>query len=438
MEKLQLQVKSNRFLGGEEYPLLVDTISGLPLWYPTLYATTQFRNKSSSSSSINANLQAIRFLLDWAQNLPQPIDLKQRFLAKNWLLESERESIKAFLLKKRGDSSATTPFMLQVISLNKNIERIRRGKLAQEKSVSPQTLYHRLGYVAEYIAWFATKVLEEEGVHLSSKDSKSITAMKTVIKKMRTVSKNRNQEKGRRGLTDDQRVELLEIIEVNHPRNPFKDKRKVNLTTQVALQSRNQLLVWFGYYLGIRDGEALNIRIKDLCFQTNTVLIARRADAIEDPRTKQPKVKTRDRRLVLANAFAEQLFDYITRQRNQIVPARKHDYLFVTHKRGTTYGAPLSQSAVEKMFRIIRGSSAILPNDLSMHVLRHTANDRFSEMVDKKGIDPEKEKKMRSYQNGWTETSNSAAGYTKRHTSEEAHKASLELQEELESRNKNL
>jgi integrase len=406
------------------------------LWYPTLYATTKIRNASKSASAIDGSLQAIRLLLLWTQSLPQPIDLKQRFQTKNWLLESERDSLFAFLSKRRDKKSKEVVTETNIVPLNKNIERIRRGKQAKVESVGGDTLYQRLGYVAKYIQWLATKVIEEQGTHLSAADIKSIAKMKTAINKMRTAPKGRNQENGRTGLTVGQRDELLEIMEVGDPRNPFTDKRKVDLAAQASLQLRNQLIIWFGYYFGFRDGEVLNIRISDICGATKTVLVARRADAIEDKRSKKPKVKTRDRRLPFTNAFLDKVYDYITEHRVLISPARKHDYLFVTHKKGPTYGAPLSLSSVEKMVRKIRASSEVLTDDMSMHVLRHDSNERFSEMIDKKNISPEKEKKMRSYQYGWKPTSDTAATYTKRHTQKDAHEVSLILQEDLEKRNK--
>lgn len=437
MNKLQLQVKINVFPSGEEYPLLIDVSNGKPLWYPTLYATTYIRNASKSASAINGNLQAVRLLLLWAQSMPQPIDLKQRFQDKNWLLESERDSILAFMSIRRDKKSKEAVTETNIVPLNKNIERIRRGKQAKVESVGGNTLYQRLGYVAKYIQWFATKVLEEQGTHLNAADIKSIAKMKTAINKMRIAPKGRNQENGRTGLTVDQRDELLEIMGVGNERNPYMDSRKkVDLDAQESLQLRNELIIWFGYYFGFRDGEVMNIRISDIDFAGKTVLVARRADAIEDPRTRKAKVKTRDRRLPFTAAFLEKVYDYTTKYRNLISPARKHDYLFVVHKKGPTYGAPLSMSAVEKMCRKIRDSSKILDDDFSMHVLRHDSNERFSEMIDKKGISAEKEKKMRSYQYGWKPTSDTAEDYTKRHTKKEAHEGALFLQEQLEKGNK--
>jgi integrase len=63
--------------------------------------------------------------------------------------------------------------------------------------------------------------------------------------------------------------------------------------------------------------------------------------------------------------------------------------------------------------------------------LRHTWNDRFSEEVDKKDIDPETEKHIRSYLMGWAPTSSTAATYTRRHAQRKAREVSLALQTKL-------
>jgi integrase len=107
--------------------------------------------------------------------------------------------------------------------------------------------------------------------------------------------------------------------------------------------------------------------------------------------------------------------------------ARKHDFLFVSEDNG----APLSISSLTKIFLILRTKCPDLPRDLSAHVLRHTWNDRYSETMDKRQVAEESEKKMRSYLMGWSETSGTAAIYTRRHIRKRAQEASLAMQERL-------
>ncbi|MGV2989916.1 tyrosine-type recombinase/integrase [Vibrio sp. E150_011] len=438
MSELDLQVKTNVFLDGEEYPFLINRASGKPTWYPTLFATTQVRNVAKSASTINQNLQAIRLLLMWADAQRHPVDLKQRFLKKEWLNEAERHSLSNFLATKRPRNKEVEEADDNVVPINRRSEDVRRGRIAKVKSVSTETLAQRLTYVGNYIGWFAKHVQEESGERVSASDLKQIDRMVKSLKKMQKPAKGRNQERKRQGLTEEQRVELLEIIEVGHPRNPFRQKRRVNKEAQTGLEMRNELLIWFGYYLGMRDGEILSVKISDIDGATKTILVARRPDDPNDSRQRKAKTKTHDRRLPLKSVFLEKIYDYITQVRSKIGPATLHDFLFVTHKHGPYYGEPLSMVAVEKMVRQIRAASPILNSDFTMHVLRHDSNDRFSETMDEKEVPAEKEQKMRSYHYGWKPTSNTAKEYTRRHTRKQAHEASLLMQEKLEKRNKGI
>jgi integrase len=118
---------------------------------------------------------------------------------------------------------------------------------------------------------------------------------------------------------------------------------------------------------------------------------------------------------------------YIVDHRRQLPAAKKHPFLFVASRTGQ----PLTLVAAKKLFVELRQGCSRLPKDLSAHVLRHTWNERFSEEVDKKGIDPETEKHIRSYLMGWAPTSPMAATYTRRHVQRKAREVSFALQTKL-------
>jgi integrase len=184
--------------------------------------------------------------------------------------------------------------------------------------------------------------------------------------------------------------------------------------------------------LGIRRGELLGVRVSDLNFQTNEVLIARRADDPEDPRANEPNTKTRDRLLSLEEDLAVLTRRYVTGARRRIEGARRHDYVFVAN--GT--GAPLSLSGLNKIFVVLRTKCPSLPDELSPHVFRHTWNDEFSAVMDKRQVSEETEKKIRARLMGWSETSGTAATYTRRHTDRKAKEASLALQAKFKARSR--
>jgi integrase len=209
---------------------------------------------------------------------------------------------------------------------------------------------------------------------------------------------------------------LREVIAPESPDNPWiSDHAK----------KRNELAIRWIFELGLRRGELLNIKVDpDINFTREEVTIARRADDPEDPRRNQPRVKTRDRKLPLSRELCAMTNHYVIKVRSKLSGARKHAFLFVADKTGK----PLSMSALNKSFVVLRKKCPGLPDTLSPHVGRHSWNDGFSKTMDEQRISEADEKKLRSYQMGWSETSGTAAIYTRRHTREKAQKVSLKMQ----------
>jgi integrase len=107
--------------------------------------------------------------------------------------------------------------------------------------------------------------------------------------------------------------------------------------------------------------------------------------------------------------------------------SRRHDYLFVS---GGT-GRPLSLAGANKLFVALRAAGLDLPNDLTAHVLRHSWNDRFSKEMERAGVNPELEQKIRSELMGWSPTSGSAATYTRRYVRQRAGETMKRMQGRL-------
>ncbi|RXU16895.1 integrase, partial [Pseudomonas syringae] len=145
------------------------------------------------------------------------------------------------------------------------------------------------------------------------------------------------------------------------------------------------------------------------------------------PRTYQPVAKTRERTFPLIPELMQRIHEYIAKFRNKIPGARKHGYLFVTHRSGRTVGWPLSNSGFGKFIATL-STLADEFSGLHTHALRHHWNYMFSRNCDKDGIAPEREQKLRSYLMGWSETSGTASIYNKRHIKEAAGRAVMGLQ----------
>lgn len=286
------------------------------------------------------------------------------------------------------------------------------------EKVSSETEYVRLTVIAKYLKWLAEQFLGGAKDRLSVLQ---IGKMEKALKSRRPVKKNRNAESNGQGLSEDQLDSLLELFRAESEFNPFKDK---------SVRVRNRLIFLMLYHLGIRGGELLNIRIRDIDFSSNQLVIDQRADEKDDPRKDQPLVKTLDRRLPLKDTLAKEIHNYILQDRKMVNNSSKNDFLVLTHKSGPTQGQPLSKSAYKKIINVVRNTSPSLLN-FTAHRLRHAWNETFSDQMDSmdESPDSEQQEKMRSYLMGWREGSGTAAIYNKRFTRRKANQAAISLQE---------
>jgi len=140
--------------------------------------------------------------------------------------------------------------------------------------------------------------------------------------------------------------------------------------------------------------------------------------------------------LPITDELAQRVFGYVSNERKACLDSKRHLFLLVTHKVGPHHGKPMSYQALSKSFAKLREAAGGRLDGLSPHVMRHTANDRFSQQMDSHGTSPAQEEKMRSYIMGWREGSGSAATYTRRHTQRKAMEASLFLQKRRGTKDK--
>lgn len=110
--------------------------------------------------------------------------------------------------------------------------------------------------------------------------------------------------------------------------------------------------------------------------------------------------------------------------------SRHHDFLFVS---GGT-GKPLSIAGANKLFVALREAGLDLPEEVTAHVLRHCWNDRFSKEMERAGVPPDAEQKMRSVLMGWSPTSETSATYTRRYVRERASQAMKGMQGRLDAK----
>ena len=386
---------------------MVDGNSGLPLYYPNLYVTTQVRNKSLSCSAMEGALGGISVLIRFLDKCDE--DIERKFRDGKYFDESEMDAIRDFCqIKFRAQTTKVDPGGLFTLAEFQEFD----------EKVSSETEYVRLTVISQYTKWLAEQLT---GISKDRNTVLQIGKMEKGLKFRRPTKKKRNTENNEKGLTEEQLHLLFEIFRPDSDCNPFKDG---------SIRTRNRLIFLMLYHLGLRGGELLNIRVRDIDFGKNQIVIARRADEKDDPRKYQPLVKTQDRRIPMKETLAKEVHHYILNERKRVLNSAKNDFLFITHKSGPTQGQPLSKSGYKKIIEIVRKISPSLYN-LTGHQLRHTWNEEFSNHMDSMDEPPDQEQqeKIRSYLMGWKEGTGTASIYNKRFVRRKANEAALKLQD---------
>jgi len=409
-----LTVKHITLRDGERHKLLVSADSGIPLYYPSLYITSHVRGAGHSVSTIQAAITALKVMYSWLDHYG--LDIESRFQQAELLTQNEIISLRDFAKKPLKDEEAPT----KVLSFSARSEG-RMGLVKRATAVASETQYSRMTAIADYLKFLAETLTSGRRNKALAKD---IESMWKRIKSHRPKKKGRaTQDRDDKGLDLEVVDKVLEFLQPGHEQNPFQDE---------GVQLRNALIVTLLRHLGIRRGELLNVRVDDIDFTANEFRIVRRPDSGKDQRTFQPLVKTLERTLVISSLLAQKLSHYVLKSRSQFSQARRHPYLFVTHKAGPSQGAPLSNSSFGKLMGVLQGMADEM-GGVHAHAFRHTWNYEFSSRLDESGsgVSPEKEEQMRSYMMGWSETSGTAATYNKRHIKEKAKEASLDFQKSL-------
>lgn len=405
----------------ERLPVLLDP-TGMPVFHVLAYTLTHIRVKNRSSSTIEVILRSLLILYIFLDDYD--INLRDRLDKGELLSLFELEMLLQFCRHPIVSMKAFRKLQGNKIKKNiSNAELFRQSPSAREtETVDPTHAATRVRYIRDYLLSLIMKAAYRRSldslsrnklIELSSFTNQSINSRIP-------IGDNRGKLNVREGLSSEDSLELLRVINPQSVDNPWHDAHT---------KARNELLILWLYYLGLRRGEALTICISDIFFQERSVVIPRRADNPKDPRINQPLTKTKARKIPLEESLIQKTEDYIMRWRIQLPVARKHEFLFVAAN-----GAPLSISGFTKIFITLRKKCPQLSQDLFAHILRHSWNDRFSALVDEKGIGEAEEAKIRSYIMGWSENSDTAANYTKRHIRRKANQISLQLQKRFHNK----
>ncbi|NOU40367.1 MAG: site-specific integrase [Methylotenera sp.] len=412
---------------GERLPILLGR-DGLPIFEPTVFSLSEVRSKNRASNTIDSYLRSVMVFLLFLDL--RNINLEERLIVGQLLSLGEIEELVRIcrlpVEKIHSMLDEVQVVSKQTISSVVSLEKLRkRSSNNDEMRIDGSSAATRLRNIRDYLKWLCLSRISKHGIDASLRSSleSSIQYTSNAIEaRLPSGAYNHSRIDQREGLESEVVSLILKVINPQSQETPWSDEHS---------KYRNELIILWLLNCGLRRGELLNIRISDLNFRESTVVVVRRADDLSDPRANQPKVKTRGREIPLSTGLLDKTSAYIMSHRSAIRGARKHDFLFVA----SGSGLPLSTPSLNKIFTVLKKKFPELANQLFPHILRHTWNDIFSEEMDKNRVGEEQEKKARSYLMGWSETSGTAATYTRRHIRKKAQAASLQLQKNIMERN---
>lgn len=340
---------------GEVLYLLADTKTGLPDAHVIRYTFAAIRPTGASSSTLRSKLRGIRIGLTLMRDLN--IDIEQRISSGLFLGVEELSRLRERCLSRsKGDGRIT-------------------GQAAS---------YYYSAFL-DYLAFWVEEVLQYAPEHAHPTISDALAALEKRAKRLSPKASDGVSLNDRLGLRSQERDLLLRVIKPGDPGNPF----------QKPLQVRNHAIVLLSYALGLRSGEEFSLKRKDYDNRSNpaTITIHRRPDDLDETRSDPALVKTFGRTLAIDEDLRTVLDDWLNERgdRGKYSNARKNPYIFVSRS-----GAPLSLRRGRQIYEQLRARHPELAG-LMQHVLRHDANDRWTEDDERTSVDPDISRRERTY-----------------------------------------
>lgn len=259
---------------------------GVPLFYPTLFATSQLRNCGAAANTIRNKLADIVVLLRWEQRHRR--DLVAEFTQGKFLSLADVVSLRDFAkLDMRhqalndGDADESGAVVVDFLES-------RVASRQAEAAVGGQQHYNRLSTMADYIEFMASVVTQHRN---SAQVVQEISRMVMTLRKHRPHGLASRNGGVPEPLSPPSWLidHFMEIGSEDDPRNPFGDP---------GIRLRNAIIFGLLRHTGMRRGELLSLRIDQFELgHEPQVWIRRNHDDAHDSRRYQPVAKTRERPL---------------------------------------------------------------------------------------------------------------------------------------------
>jgi integrase len=348
---------------GERFPLLIDD-SGIPdLWVAT-YVLVKCRTNHdfNTMKNIVCRLRSFRYFeIIFGRNI------EAEFARGEFLSESDCEKLRSF--------SWINQSTLNVDKENGEISTLFSGV----RHVSAEVSAQRLRDIRKFLIFLA-ETINKSTIHRNS-IRQSIKNMDKNLGAIipRTNPSRNSVDPSQKAPAPEIFLKIMELADPDNPRIPF---RKV-------VRIRNSLMFKILFSTGMRLGELLCLRTDsehlDLAAEPPMIHIRKPSSRENhvDERYLPPSQKTVERSIIISSELASEIDEYIMVQRRRVLPARKHGWLFVNHRRGDHWGSPVSINNWINSVDRLRKVDPDLYHGVKSHGFRHTFAFLWNEKVDR-------------------------------------------------------
>lgn len=420
---MSLIIKSYIEPSGQRNATIIDSETGLPEFWPTLYASSQLRARGNSHSTLKSHLRAISYLYRWLSI--RNIDLESRITSTKGFSRNEIDTLATILRSSISDLPKPLSKQSNVVAINsiqKKTGNIWQALEYKPKQINASTYNHRLDYVGRYIAWLCDYLSDQDSTSSFRKRETVIQigiSFKEQLSNMKTVEASTTFSTSKSLNIKDIRT-ILELINPNNSLNPWNG-------TETRI--KNFAIICILLDTGLRSGELLSLKLKDIIFGkkgAKGLKVRRRQGAKDDPRLNQPSTKRSEREVPLSESAFKALDFYVTTVRNKLPQTAQTDYIFLSFS-NHMHGVPLSSIAsITNKVREVTGIN------LTPHKLRHTATWRFCMSQKKLGRKWDEFVEQLILKFGWaSEKSPSVRHYAKQFIKDQMFETAIREQDEL-------
>lgn len=389
---------------------------------PVSHYISNYLNIDMKTASFNSKITyayELKYIINFFHSLSPPVNLIERIISRELLT---RREIDIFLNKatKLSTEKKLTICMKRVSS--KKVKNLIHMANYRNNLLKPDSTKKRINRLIHFIDRTIKRV------HIDYSDYEKIEKKWEVLKEYlsngnnnfkKTNSKVRSNQKI---ISDDKFKELIYLIQPHTQNNPFKHSK-----------FRNFLIISLLIETGIRRGACANIKISDLkMYGTfDEIKITREHDNETDNRLFKARQKTREHSIYITQNLMKDIKYYITKVREKIPNAEKHNFLFVTEMNTkNTIGSPLSLQSYNKIFNKI---SISLNIHITPHTLRHKWNELFEDTINNTEATNIDKESIRNFLMGWNPDSKMGNIYNEYSLQKKTQEVMKKIQEEITS-----